>query len=95
MKRYWISWFQPGEDYRPTIYPPGDKILGYWASGYGVQGTSMCLLGQAENDSDLMEQVHSAWPETVTVVWRFFEEKPENWEPGDRFPLQKTKPKLE
>lgn len=88
LKRFWISWYQPTEDYRP-IYPKGDKEpLGhlYWCTGERADGAStMCAVVDAKDESEAKLTIKKYWPEANE--WRFCEERPYNWLPGsDRFP---------
>lgn len=39
MSYYWISWVQPGDDVRPLHYPPGERVLGWWSTGYAQELT--------------------------------------------------------
>jgi hypothetical protein len=90
MIRYWISWWQPGDDPRPLHYPPkNEKVLGWWESGheFGNGRTSICALIRAESPSLAMLAVADDWPESVNAEWRFVEEVPGEWSTGTRFPL--------
>ena len=84
--RFWLSWVQPTEDYRPLTYPPNAAILGWWCSGYdnGDRATLGALV-EARSERDAKRAVHQDWPEATG--WRFVEERPSDWLPGDRFPL--------
>lgn len=45
--RFWISWWQPGPDWRPVVWPPPPEILGYWCSGETMEEKprfSVCVL---------------------------------------------------
>lgn len=95
MKRFWISWEQPGEDYRPLSvqYPAG--FLGWWCSGYAGDGSysTLIALTDAESEQQAHEVIRKLWPEApggekqFRHDWRFSEERPDGWTPGDRFPL--------
>lgn len=97
MKLFWISWYQPTEDYR-TIYdkrkesePFGHR---YWCSGETCSEPTtwtMCAMVDASSEEDAMALVLSYWPEAEE--WRFCEEKPTGWAPGDRFPMPKERRK--
>jgi hypothetical protein len=89
MSRYWVSWAQETEDYRPVDYPPNRKILGWWCSGTDADDKAiLCALVEAAGPSDARDAVYIDWPEaTQNTDWRFFEEKPADFVPGDRFPL--------
>ena len=81
MKRFWISWRQPTEDYRPLTDPPHPQVLGWWCSGH----TTLCAAVEANSEVEARMYVRIAWPEASE--WRFCEEKPADFVPGDRFPL--------
>ncbi len=92
MKRFWISWYQPGEDYRPVYDPkkesePFDHR--YWSSGQRCSDDAwtMCALVEAKTEAAAKKAVKKYWPEAGE--WRFCEEKPMGWDPGDRFPMKK------
>jgi hypothetical protein len=88
MSRFWVSWYQPTEDYRPLTYPPNNHILGWWCSGHAEVGSTICAAIEAENEEAAREAVLKDWPEAFDVEdWRFINEKPNDWKPGDRFSL--------
>jgi mevalonate kinase len=87
MKKYWISWYQPGDDYRPLSFPPNDKIVGWWATGYSANDmTTLVAFVCADNDSEAAEAILKDWPEATQNDWRFFEER-DDIQLGDRFKL--------
>lgn len=93
MKRFWVSWYQPGEDWRP-IYPDGHgrPFDGrYWKSGERCSddATTVCAVVDAESEDDAKDAIQVFWPEAGE--WRFCEEKAMDWTPGDRFPMKATK----
>lgn len=87
MNRYWISWYQPTEDYRPLTDPPHESVLGWWCSGYRCSDglASLCALVSATDEESAKACVRHSWPEAAE--WRFCEERDSDWLPGDRFPL--------
>jgi hypothetical protein len=90
MKRFWISWWQPGEDHRPLGYPPNESILGWWCSGSRDAGPdrqerSVCAVVKAASEYDARMAVLRDWPEATD--WRFCNEEADDYRPGDRFPL--------
>lgn len=87
MTRYWISWSQPGEDYRPLRFPPDEKIIGWWATGFSFNTTSLCAFVVANNDEEAANSILKDWPEATQNGWRFFETKDPEFVPNDRFPL--------
>jgi len=85
MKRFWVSWVQTTQDFRPLSDPPNIRILGWWCSGIVSPKYNLCAVVEAESVDAAHEAVLIDWPESDE--WRFIEEKPKDWLPGDRFPL--------
>lgn len=89
VKRYWISWYQPTEDYRP-IYKGDKEPLNhlYWCTGQrcgGDNAFTVCAVVDAENVEEAKKTVQKYWPEANE--WRFIEEKEPTYLPSeDRFP---------
>lgn len=86
--RYWISWWQPGDDPRPLHSPPKtERVLGWWVSGESETHSSICALVQADNEEEAKLAVIVDWPESKDAEWRFLQEKDAKWvPPADRFP---------
>ncbi len=88
IKRFWISWYQPTEDYRP-IYgskkqkEPLNHL--YWCSGQRCSDDAwaMCAVVDALNETAAKRTVKKYWPEATE--WRFCDEKETDWMPNDRF----------
>jgi hypothetical protein len=89
MKRWWISWYQPTDDWRPLRFPP-PNVLGYWCSGYDENDVPI-LVALVEGD-DPYAVVWKQWPEAER--WRFCEDVAADWRPGDRFMLPDWSPLL-
>lgn len=92
MKRYWLSWPQPTEDFRPLTDPPDARVLGWWCSGYDSNDVALlCALVQGVTLNDAKSGVRASWPEAPNryQAWRIEEERPSDWLPGDRFPIDK------
>ena len=88
MTRFWISWWQPGDDPRPPNSPPKDqRVLGWWRSGTDGRRSSICALVQADVSDTALATVATDWPESLTAEVRFVEPQRADWTPGDRFPL--------
>jgi hypothetical protein len=88
IRRYWISWWQPGADCRPLHFPPKEhRVLGWWRSGTDDARTSICALVAASTEWTAKAFVAEDWPESIDAEWRFVEEKANDWMPGERFPL--------
>ncbi len=87
--RFWVSWYQTGEDHRPLNYPPGPAILGWWCSGYTEDEKSiMCAVVEADDHCDASDAICVDWPEAPGGSnWRIFDLLPADWQPNDRFPL--------
>lgn len=89
MKFFWISWYQPGEDYRPPKWPLPKSFLGYWCSGEAFDGSysTLCAHVKAKDESAAKSLIAASWPDHGD--FRFCEEKAEGWTPGSRFPKPK------
>ena len=87
--RFWLSWYQPGDDPRPLTCPPNEAIRGWWVSGTGDDKFSICAVVDAESEEAAKAAVRVDWPEAEK--WRFCEEKPRDWKPGDRFVVREGK----
>lgn len=87
--RFWISWYQPTEDYRP-VYDPAKESEPlnhlYWCSGQrgSDDAWTLCAVVDASTDEEARRIVQRYWPEAHE--WRFCELKASDWMPGDRFP---------
>ena len=92
-RRWWVSWWQPTEDYRPLTWPLPEYIYGYWCTGEDAQGR-FSLVAWVECDAELKvpELIRKHWPEAED--WRFCSEVDMDWAPNDRFPLKHRPPTL-
>lgn len=68
MKRFWVSWYQPTEDYRPRTYPPNSAILGWWCSGDSPQGATLCAVVQAKSKIEVIKQIKADWPDDAFSI---------------------------
>lgn len=93
VKLWWISWWQPGEDFRILTWPPPEGVLGYWCSGErGEDNTiecSVCALIRAESEDAAWALVTAAgrWPDAGDR--RFSQEHDPAKGLSDRFPAPK------
>ena len=90
--RWWVSWEQPpdtkaGWDMRPTKWPVDKRILGYWESGFNDTHMMVCALVEAKTEKEVRTLLAVHWPEYATATERFFQEKPSNFKPNNRFPM--------
>lgn len=86
MSNYWMSWCEPGDDYRPLTLPLPAAIRGWWCSGYDSDdNATLCALVKAESEDDAKALICQFWK---PGYWRFCEERGDDWLPGDRFPLE-------
>ena len=87
MKRFWIFWYQPTEDYRPLKWPLPKTILGWWCSGQRCSDEASTLIAWVVAPSDYAAEklIKKYWPEAKE--WRFCDEVEKDWKPNDRFPL--------
>lgn len=88
--RFWLSWPQPTEDYRPITDPPDPRVLGWWCSGSDSHDRALlCALVQASNLNEAKSAIRASWPEAPSrrQQWRIEDERLGDWLPGHRFPL--------
>ena len=85
MARYWMSWEERSQDYRPIRFPPGPKILGWWCSGEAGDGSYHTIVAVVEAD-DPWDEVEKDWPGAQDNE-RFCGTVADDYVPGDRFPL--------
>ncbi len=89
--RFWISWYQPTEDYRPLMFPPNETILGCWCSGWRSDPGAwmMCAVVETKSIGEAFTALQVDWPEVATAEVRFVVTHPANWVPEQgRFPPQ-------
>jgi hypothetical protein len=84
-KRFWISWVQGTDDYRPVGYPPNRAVLGWWCTGTTEDGYVLCAAVEAVSPSDAVSKVLIDWPEISGDNLRFCDEKESSWVPSGRF----------
>lgn len=87
MKRYWMSWYQTTDDYRPLTYPPNGAILGWWCTGHRNSddaATIVALVG-ADNEGAAKDAIKRDWSEASE--WRICREFAPDETLGDRFPV--------
>ena len=83
MKRFWMSWVQPTEDYRPLTFPPNEAIRGWWNTGFDNDDyATIVAVVDAPSQEEAWDEVRKDWPE---AVYRFQHEG--TYPEGDRFPL--------
>ena len=91
LNRFWLSWPQPTEDFRPLTDPPRPAgILGWWCSGYDADDVALlCALVEASNLSAAKAAIRQSWPEAPgkRQVWRIEQEHDATFRPGSRFPI--------
>lgn len=94
LDHFWLSWEEKSKDYRPTTDPPARAVLAWWCSGRAVDESHSTLVALVEAASENAAKlaVLESWPLQPTEwlrSWRFCEERPFDWRPGDRFPIDK------
>jgi len=89
LKKFWMSWYQPTEDWRPLKVPLPDGCH-FWCSGYRCSddAATLCAMWVAESEDRAKAQIQEFWPEADE--WRFVNEVESDWLPGDRFPIADT-----
>lgn len=95
MTMFWMSWYQPGDDVRPVKCPPPEGILGWWHTGNGNEGETLCAMVTAEDEDGAWSLIRSlgAWPDAGRER---FCERATTPNPSDRFPLSAwMKPRFE
>lgn len=85
MNRYWISWYEKSEDYRPLNFPPNNSVKGWWKSGESDDASILCAVVDAENEDKVWESIEIDWPGSRQI--RFCEIRKSDYKPGDRFPV--------
>jgi hypothetical protein len=92
--KFWLSWYQPTQDYRPLTYPPNEAIAGWWCSGFASEGHTICAAVVADSEEAAKAAVNADWPEAEN--WRFCEER-EKFEFNDRWQIDTewSKPRLD
>jgi len=92
--RFWVSWVQRTDDYRPLGYPP-KGLLGWWCSGYDCDdNATLCALLDADTEDAAKAAIAKEWPETEGIEWRFWNVVADDYFPGNRFPLPDWSPLL-
>lgn len=100
MARFWLSWLESAEDYRPLTYPPNEAVLGWWMTGTaydkatkeggleGYRGTTICALVSAENEETAKEAIRKDWPGAMSEEnTRFCRQVEPTYLPNNRFKL--------
>lgn len=89
-KRFWVSWFQLSDDYRPLQDPPQpENIKAWWCSGSSEYGATLCAIVDAVDEDTATSCIENAWGIGDVGDFRFVEEREDSWFPGDRFPITK------
>jgi hypothetical protein len=93
--RYWISWYQPTEDYRPITDPPTKNVLAWWNSGERDSdgAATLCAIIAASSADEAERTIQKSWPEAAE--FRFNEKKSKDWLPGDSFSYRSEMAKAE
>lgn len=88
--RFWISWYQAAEDYRPVIWPLPPSIPAYWCTGRDSDGdATLCAIVDAPSERHAYDAIRAAWKGGIRE-WRGCEARTNDWRPpSDRFPWPK------
>ena len=98
IKYWWVSWYQPTEDYRPLTFPPVPELLGYWCSGSTYEDPprhTLCAAVLGDSEAEAKANINKYWPEATD--WRFCEKceyEIDGWW-SDRFPLPDWSPLID
>lgn len=87
MKCWWVSWYQPTDDMRPLTDPPTEGVCGWWSTGMGDSGHTLCAAVFAPNEAEAKFAVKVSWPEAVR--WRFCEEQEDGFKLSNRFHISR------
>lgn len=103
LRRFWLSWWQPGPDFRPREWPLGDVMDRFWCSSertrrrqvFGaelvveyVREYSLCAVVNAVDEAAAKGVVRLLWDIEGEPEWRWCDEKRAGWLPdADCFPL--------
>lgn len=85
-RRFWCSWTEESDDFRPLAFPPHEAILGWWCPGYDEDGDVLFVCVQATDEDAAKRAIAAEWP-CEDREFHFIEEKASDWLPGERFPL--------
>lgn len=86
MKRFWISWCYYNSDWDIKSFP--SSVKNFWLSGGGFDFHCICAVIDAPSKNAAKRIVYSCWnkgSDNPVRHWRFCDEKPSNWMPGERF----------
>lgn len=87
MRKYWASWLHNASLGEFELHSP------WWISGVvddEADSETICAAIIAKNEDDVKLQVNNSYDKKPeNLVWRFCEERPDDWKPGDRFPFKK------
>jgi len=90
-RRWWVSWYQTGDDTRPLTWPLPSEVAGYWRTGYGARGDTLCAVVDAPTEEKAKAKIDALWGNGGRTDWRFVEPRDSEWEPSpDRFPRSKA-----
>jgi hypothetical protein len=91
LKTFWMSWYEPTPDgeFAPYTWPL-PKGNHYWCSGWVADesAATLCALVMAPSEEDAKKMVRRWWKHRRPTEWRFCNERPNGWTPGDRFPIE-------
>lgn len=86
--RFWLSWYEKSEDYRPLNDPPNERILGWWNTGFSPGYTTIVALVEAYTEEAAWAAVEGDWPGASKEI-RFCEDKGRDYVvTSDRYPLK-------
>lgn len=85
---YWVGW----NEYSNRVGKKVKAIHGAWCTGQAVGGSdnyvTMTAWVVARNENEVKSAIRKGWPPRTGkgIDWRFLEERPKDWTPGNRFP---------
>lgn len=85
-RRFWISWYEHADDYRPRTWPLPEAVPAYWCSGEAPGAFTVCAIVDAPTEDAAQEIIGAHW-NPGPLQLRFCQEVDQGWRPpGDRFP---------
>ena len=83
-RRYWVSWVEDSEDYRPLTSPPNKAILGWWCTGTDGNGKAIiCAFVEVfGGKEDVEKSIKIGWPCDSERQWRFCDQVSSSFVPN-------------
>lgn len=82
-RNWWVSWYCPA-----ALYGKFELHSPWWVSGERMAdgALTICAAIKGHSEGEAQQEVVESYDDSVTLEWRFVEERPTNWSPFcDRF----------